>query len=140
MKVLLALAALLGLAAAACGGGGDGDGSGPAEDHLHLTAPDSGKTFDIANGGEIMIVLSSNISTGYSWGVVDPMPAQLEMIGEPRYVPPGSTQPVPGAPGEQVFTFKATKSGTAELKLAYSRPFEPGSAPERTFSATIIVR
>jgi inhibitor of cysteine peptidase len=135
---MLAVAALLALVAAACGG--DNGGDQPVEDHLHLTAPDSGGTFDIARGGEIMIVLSSNISTGYSWNVVDPMPSQLEMSGEPEYVPPRSSSPAAGAPGEQVFTFKATKAGTAELKLAYARPFEPGVAPERTFSATIIVR
>ena len=135
MRVLFLLAGLLLPLAAACGGS-----SSTSDDHLHLTATDNGRTFDIGKGGEIMIVLASNASTGFSWSVVGPLPEQLTMAGEPEYVPPRAPTGVVGAPGEQVFTLEASKTGTAELRLAYARAFEPGVPPAQTFAATIIVR
>jgi inhibitor of cysteine peptidase len=133
--VSLVLAFSLGLVIA-CGG----DSAEPSQEHLHLTEPDNGKTFDIEKGGEVMVVLMSNPSTGFSWSVVEPAPEQLQMAGDPVYLPPVSASPVVGAPGQQQFTFKASKAGTAQLKLAYSRAFEPGVPAAQTFSVTIIVR
>ncbi|HXH21183.1 MAG TPA: protease inhibitor I42 family protein [Dehalococcoidia bacterium] len=135
MKAFLLLA-LLTLAAAACGG----SPASSVDDHLHLTAKDNGRTFDIAKGGEIMVVLSSNASSGFSWAVLEPLPDQLRLQGEPEYVPPRGASPAAGAPGEQVFTFRAAKSGTAELRLSYRRPFDSSAAPAETFAATIVVR
>ena len=52
-------------------------------------------------------------------------------------MPSGSTTPVVGAPGTEVFTFKATAAGDSTLKMEYRRSFEPASAPEDTFTVEL---
>ncbi|MPZ50554.1 MAG: hypothetical protein GEU75_14865 [Dehalococcoidia bacterium] len=52
----------------------------------------------------------------------------------------GRTQPVLGAPGTEVFTFKATEAGTIQLVLEYRRSFEPEVPPSKTFRITAEVK
>jgi len=119
-------------------GGDGGGGDAPAE--LQLTDADDGGSFEVAAEGTVIIALPSNPSTGYSWAIVAPEPANLELDGEPKYVPAGSTTPVAGAGGTEVFTLKATDTGEAALKMEYRRPFEPDVPAEQTFNVTITVR
>ena len=107
---------------------------------VQLTEADNGSSVKLASGGQLIVALTSNASTGYTWSVQDPAPSQLELQGEPKYVPPGSTTNVVGAAGTQVFTFVAQSSGSAKLTLQYKRPFEPNAAPAQTFSVTVDVR
>ncbi len=110
----------------------------PAE--VQLTDADNGTSVTLANGGTLIIALASNPSTGFTWSVADPSPSQLVLQGEPKYVPPGSTTtPAVGAAGTQVFTFKATSTGVAELTLNYARSFEPTATPDKTFTVTVTV-
>jgi inhibitor of cysteine peptidase len=127
---------VLSLVAAACG---DDDDDSVAPDEVQLTKADNGKTVAVTNGGTLIVALASNPSTGYSWAVVADEPTNLELEGEPAYVPPGSTTPVVGAAGTEVFTFKAIKTGTAKLSMAYARSFETGVEPEETFEVTVKV-
>lgn len=125
------------LSTAACGDDDDDGGDAPTE--VQLTKADDGKTVTVALNGTVIVALASNPSTGYSWAVVATEPANLELEGEPTYVPPGSTTPVVGAAGTEVFTFKAIKTGTSKLSMAYSRSFETGVEPEETFKVTVKV-
>jgi inhibitor of cysteine peptidase len=109
----------------------------PAE--VQLTDADNGRSVTLANGGTLIIALTSNPSTGFAWSVADPSPSQLVLQGEPQYVPAGSTTPVVGAAGTQVFTFKATATGEAKLTLNYARSFEPNVPPNKTFTVTVTV-
>jgi inhibitor of cysteine peptidase len=118
--------------------GGNGGGDVPAE--VQVTDADDGGSFEVAVDGTVIVALPSNPSTGYSWAIVAPEPANLELEGEPKFVPAGSTTPVVGAPGTEVFTLKATSTGTSILSMAYSRSFEPGATPEKTFTVTVEVR
>jgi len=127
---------LLGFTAVS-GACGDDDDGAPAE--VQLTMADNGATVAVARHGAVVVALSSNASTGYSWSVVAEEPAHLELEGEPRYVPPGSTAPAVGAAGTQVFTFRAIATGSAKLSMAYARTFEPGGAPAETFEVTVTV-
>ena len=88
----------------------------------------------------MIIALASNASTGFSWSIAEPGPERLELVGEPEYVPPGSTSPVVGAPGTQVFTFDAGSEGKDELTLEYKRGFEPDVEPEQTFSIDVEIK
>jgi inhibitor of cysteine peptidase len=122
---------------AACG---DDDEDNPAPDEVQLTQDDDGKSVDLADGGTLIVALPSNPSTGYSWAVVAPEPSNIELEGEPKFVPAGSTTPVLGAPGTEVFTFKTTAKGGSSLKMEYRRPFEPSAPPEDTFTVDVEVR
>jgi len=110
----------------------------PAE--VQLTDADNGSTVELANGGALIVALPSNPTTGFSWSVAESSGLQLELQGEPAYVPAGSTTQVVGAGGTEVFTFEAVDAGTAELTLEYRRPFESGVAPQETFSVTVEIR
>lgn len=107
---------------------------------VQLTDSDDGTTVQLANGGTLIVALPSNPTTGYSWSVSESSGAQLQLQGEPAFVPAGSTTPVLGAGGTEVFTFKAVDDGKADLKLEYRRPFEPNAAPEKTFSASVEIQ
>jgi len=116
----------------------DIDGTLPRE--VQLTKADNGKTAEVGLGETLVVALPSNPSTGFSWSVTAPEPGNVELLGEPTYIPPGSTSPVVGAAGTQVFTFRPLKAGTDTLTMGYARSFEPGVAPAETFSVTITVK
>jgi inhibitor of cysteine peptidase len=113
--------------------------AGAYQPEIQLTDADSGRSVKLALNGTLIVALASNPSTGYHWAVAGPLTEMLHQEGEPRYVPAGSTEPVLGAGGTQVFTFTAVEEGNAKLELEYSRPFET-SAPERIFSVEVVVR
>jgi inhibitor of cysteine peptidase len=133
----LVLFALGGLAAA-CGDDDDDTANFPSE--VQLADEDNGSSVQLAQGGKLIVALASNPTTGYSWSVGESSDAALVLQGEPQYVPAGSTTPVAGAGGTEVFTFEAQDAGTANLVLEYRRPFEPDAAPEQTFSVTVEIR
>ena len=134
MLILFALGGL----ATACGGDDDDSGDFPSE--VQLSDEDNGSSVQLARGGKLIVALASNPTTGYSWSVGESSDAALVLQGEPQYVPAGSTTPVVGAGGTEVFTFEASDTGTANLVLEYRRPFEPGVAPQQTFSVTVEIR
>ena len=107
---------------------------------VQLTDDENGSTVQLAPGGELIVSLASNPTTGFSWTVGEDSDAALVLQGEPRYVPPASTTPIVGAGGTEVFSFKAETEGTARLILEYRRPFAPDSPPDRTFSVTVEIR
>jgi inhibitor of cysteine peptidase len=45
-----------------------------------------------------------------------------------------------GAAGRHIFSWKAAAAGTGELKLVYTRPWEKGVTPEKTFAVTVVVK
>jgi inhibitor of cysteine peptidase len=140
MRRALFLGALLFISAAAlmsaCGG--KASNKFPAE--VQLTDADDGSTVQLAIGGQLIVALQSNPTTGFGWSVGETSDPQLEVQGEPAYVPAGSTTQVVGAGGTEVFTFDAKDKGTAKLVLEYKRDFEPGIPPEKTFSVTVEIR
>jgi predicted secreted protein len=109
----------------------------PAE--VQLTEADNGRQVQLARDGQLIIALASNPSTGYGWTLLGEAPAFIRLDGEPRFLPAGSTLPLPGAPGTQVFTFVAAAEGSGKLGLGYLRPFE-SLPPLRTFTVDVKVR
>lgn len=90
----------------------------------------------VQSGEEFFIALQSNPSTGYSWTqkVADDLVVAYE--GNVKENP---AQAMPGAPGQQIFIYHANRSGSTTVTFAYSRPFEPDTAPQRTVTFTIQV-
>jgi len=108
-------------------------GSSPV---MTVTDQENGKTIDLAKGGTLVVELSSNASTGYSWAVKGD-PAPLKLVSS-DYKQPERSGGV-GAPGVQQFRLKATASGTSTLTLIYRRPWEEGVAPARIFTLHVNV-
>jgi len=85
---------------------------------------------------EFSIILESNPTTGYSWNFSAPLDDQvIEMTGD-EFIPPDNLRK--GAPGEQLWTFRATGEGKAIISLEYIRPWEKGKAPVKSLTFTVI--
>jgi predicted secreted protein len=101
----------------------------------------SGRQVVLSVGGTLTLTLESNASTGYAW--------RLDSISDPavvayvsnEYVPPEPVEGdmmIVGAPGEEVWKFRATASGQATIKMSYVGPGTGGEVA-RTLTVTVIV-
>ena len=105
-----------------------------AEPDTPIAALDLNAETSVPLGGLARISLESNASTGYTWVMEDN--EYLELVLE-EYVMESSA--LPGAPGQQNFTFHAVKKGSTEITLHYVRPWETGVDPIQTVKVKVIV-
>jgi predicted secreted protein len=103
-----------------------------------VSDPQDGGKLMVFAGDTVEVRLHSTPSTGYSWKVTNVDQKVLAQQGSPKFEPP--PQNFPGAEGHQIFNFLAAAPGSSTLVLAYSRPWEKGAAPARTFSIEVSVR
>ncbi|MGD9117165.1 MAG: protease inhibitor I42 family protein [Dehalococcoidia bacterium] len=103
------------------------------------TYKDVGDNIDISVGGEFIIALSSNPTTGYTWQASYDE-TMLELVGgEPTYEPEeeGDGEMV-GSGGTDFFRFKALKAGAVEITMTYAQHWEGGETGDtKVFSGTI---
>jgi inhibitor of cysteine peptidase len=103
-----------------------------------LTAADKGSQVEVKVGGQIVITLDGNPSTGFSWEAQDLDATMFEQVGDPVF---NSSNPdLVGSGGTLTLTFKALQAGTAALTLVYHRPWETGVDPVDTFMVTVTVK
>ena len=100
-------------------GGSWGSGSATT-----LTDSDSGGGFTLRVGDTLVVRLTSNPTTGYSWNLAGGAPATLQLLGQPNFERPSNG--LIGASGVQIYKFKVVGSGSNVLRLLYQRPFAPG--------------
>ncbi len=105
---------------------------------MTLTEQDNGKTIELTKGATLIVKLSSNASTGYSWSVQSKSP--LLKLLDSNYKEKKQLAQVAGAPGVQTFQWQATGAGNATLKLEYRRPWEKDEPPAKTFSVSLQIR
>lgn len=98
------------------------------------------KEVEVAVGESFLVTLCSNPTTGFQWSEMAQIGDQavLQQIDH-KFVPPEETG-VMGAPGQEVWTFKALKKGTTSLYLEYSRPWDGDEKGEWTFNLTVVVK
>jgi inhibitor of cysteine peptidase len=98
-----------------------------------LTERDNGARITAHVGDAIDIRLAENATTGYRWTPAEPVDGVLELSAT------GADYPGPalGSGGEARFRLTVSAPGTAVLRLAYRRPWEPGQDAERTFSIEV---
>jgi inhibitor of cysteine peptidase len=94
---------------------------------------------EITAGGSLTVTLGSNPTTGFSWSENAQISDQtvLQQTGH-EFISP--TQTMPGAPGKELWTFKALKAGTSTVSLEYSRPWEGGEKGEWTYTLNVTVK
>ncbi len=106
---------------------------------LSVTAKNSGTSVNLAVGGVMTVTLESNITTGYSWSENASISDNTVMIQTGhQYVPPANQ--IPGAGGNENWTFKALAAGKVTVSMVYMRPFEPNNPPANTFNITVTVK
>jgi len=102
---------------------------------VNLTAADRGSQVEIKAGGQIIIALDGNPSTGYTWEAKDLDISMFEQVGDPTFV--SSNPGMVGSGGTMTLTFKTLKTGTANLTLVYHRPWETNVEPIDTYTVTV---
>lgn len=131
---LLLCAAVLALSLGAAGCGGESGDEGPSGPGVYT---DPSKTIRLQTGDEFSIELESNPSTGIIWVLTEQLKSSVVRMVSASYRPPDP--PVPGSPGTDVWTFRATGPGTAEITLGYVKQGVSPSevAEERTFTVEV---
>ena len=98
------------------------------DEFMQAQAPDTGKAVLprevwMRVGETVTLTLCSNASTGFRWGTPAYNHTALRLLSH-KYVPP--KKPLAGAAGTETWTFKALKSATSSVVLAYSQPWAGG--------------
>src|SRR5207253_11430173 len=96
----------------------------PAREPVTVNAgeKESGGKVKLPQGGQLVVTLPSNASTGYEWTLVKHDPKRLKPVGKPEFIAPKSH--MIGAGGQQVFRFQARAPGSTSIELQYVRPFQ----------------
>ena len=133
--VLTSIIAVMLLCLFGCSPGGS---VAPSEVSVDESA--TGKTVKIAVAGTLMVTLESNATTGFQWELASISDQTvLEQVDHQFVSPPEDTGMV-GAPGKEVWTFKALKEGSSTISMEYSQPWEGGTKAAETFSLTVVVK
>ncbi len=111
---------------------------GSAAKKVSLTSADKDSQVEVKEGGQLVITLDGNPSTGYTWEAKDLDTSMFEQVGEPTFI--SSNPGLVGSGGTLTLTFKTLKKGTATLTLVYHRPWETGVDPIDTFEVTVTVK
>ena len=100
----------------------------------------NGKEVEIAVDGSLTVTLESNATTGFQWDEASKIGDQtvLKQV-EHQFIAPESTGMV-GAPGKEVWTFRALKKGNSTISMEYSQPWEGGTKAGETFALTVVVK
>ncbi|MBA7647795.1 hypothetical protein ES703_55574 [subsurface metagenome] len=100
----------------------------------------NGKKVEIAVAGTLTVTLESNPTTGFQWSESADISDQtvLEQVDHQFVSPPEDTGMV-GAPGKEVWTFKALKKGSSTISMEYRRPWEEDVEPGKTFTLSVVV-
>ena len=108
-----------------------------AQTALALEAKDNGEEIALQKGQVLVISLTGNPSTGYSWEMADSEEAILRQVGEPEFK---AESDLMGAPGTITLRFEAAEAGQMDLTLVYQRPWETDVEPLDTFTVQVTVK
>ncbi len=97
------------------------------------------KTIDVAPGSSFLVILGSNPSTGYSWSEQATISAP-DVLQQTDHYSVASESGLAGASGKEVWKIKALKTGTCQVSMSYSRPWEGGEKGTFTFELTVTVK
>jgi len=91
---------------------------------VELGINDKGSSIELEKGEEIIILLDSNPTTGYSWIPGEEIDTTIVELTDSIFFQTEKEKELVGAGGCEVFTFKAKNSGQTEIVLYYQRPWE----------------
>jgi inhibitor of cysteine peptidase len=100
-----------------------------------LTEADSGKSIEVREGGEFVVLLDENPTTGYRWHV-DHANEILDLEGDSYHPDPEMRF---GSGGRRELRFRGKASGTARLELKHWQEWEGESSVTKRFSVEIRV-
>ena len=90
-------------------------------------------------GKEFTLTLASNRTTGYGWQLSRPPDKAVAQFVSSEYAAPHATKAV-GAPGRELWKFRAAGRGATPIELVYVRAWEQGVAPAEEARYNVIVK
>ena len=132
--VLTSIIAVISLCLFGCSSGGPAAPSEVSVDESY-----SGNQVEIAVDGTLTVTLESNATTGFQWELASISDQSVLEKESNTYEAPEETGMV-GAPGKEVWIFKALQKGTSSISMDYSRPWEGGEKGTETFSLNVVVK
>ena len=97
------------------------------------------KEINVVAGNTFTVTLCSNATTGFQWSesaqISDTTVIQQT---DHEFVAPETS--LVGAPGKEVWTFKALKKGASNISTEYSQSWEGGEKSAWTFNLTVVVK
>lgn len=91
----------------------------------------------IKPGRQFSITLESNPTTGYQWQLAKPVAGSCVALVTNQFIRPKSE--LTGAPGKELWKFKALRPGKTEIELEYVRPWEKGGEPAQKTNLVVVV-
>lgn len=95
-----------------------------------VTAAQNGETIAMRVGGDLLVTLPGNYSTGTAW-VLAELPEGVELVSMTYATaapPANATVPMVGRGGTATFRFQATGEGGGQIRLVYRRG-RPATSP-----------
>ena len=89
-------------------------------------------------GREFSFTLASNPTTGYQWQLAKPVEGSCVALVTNEFVRPKSK--LVGAPGKEVWRFKAIRPGETTIELEYARSWDKGVPPVQKTNFVVVVR
>jgi inhibitor of cysteine peptidase len=94
-----------------------------------------GRTLTLHVGDRLSLSLAENPTTGFRWELKTKPEPEFETVTDTFESSGGS----PGSGGTHHWQWKATRTGTAMIRLEYRRPWETNAPPGQVFSVTLQV-
>jgi predicted secreted protein len=110
----------------------------PAVKMAELDNAKDGTRVVLERGGELKVLIDTNLSSGLQWDMPAKVAPVLAPIGQGIYVGKGAVRDV-HLGGTNIFRFRAEAPGTTTLEFAHRRIGEPTAAPARTIHYEVIV-
>jgi len=99
---------------------------------------------EVAVDGSLTLTLYSCPSEGRQWSEAEISDQTVLREVDHKYEGPpkpiGCMPPVPGAPGQEVWTLEALKKGTSTISMEYTHPWDGEKEPMLTFALTVVVK
>jgi hypothetical protein len=110
----------------------------PAQKMVELDNAPDGTRVVLVRGGEVKVLLDTNLATSLQWDMPAKVTPVLAPIGQGIYVGKGAVRDI-HLGGTNIFRFRAEEPGRTTLEFAHRKMGEPSAPPAKVIRYEVIV-